>query len=167
MKKLFLSLIILISTINLIFAQKSTDYEQLCREVSELLVANNKTDFVKRFCPTKEDLFELSYGSKANKVKKKERVGFYETIGPTLGMLEENISSSFDFVYGKMGKNKILKIDNVDIQKSTKTKIEELEVQNFFFVVSDGQNQFNLELLGVFRSSRDWVILTDIAPWNF
>ena len=60
MKKLLASGIILISTLNLTFAQQATEYEQLCKEVSELLVTNSKSEFIKRFSPTKEDLLEFS-----------------------------------------------------------------------------------------------------------
>jgi len=132
-----------------------------------LLVANNKTEFIKRFSPTKEDLFEFSYGAKKDKVKKKERAGFLESVEPTIGMLEENISSSFDFVYGKLEGKEILKTDNIEIKKVTHSKIGETEVDNFYFVISDGQNQFKVELLGIYRTSRDWIIMTDIAPGYF
>ncbi|BDD01479.1 hypothetical protein [Persicobacter psychrovividus] len=167
MKKILASGIILFSTLNLTFAQQATEHEQLCKEVSELIVMNKRSEFVKRFSPTKEDLLEFSYGTKADKVEKKERAEFFNSVTPTIGMLKENISSSFDFVHGKLEGKGILKLGDVEIIKSTQSKIGETEVQNIYFIISNGQNQFKVELLGVYRTSRDWIIMTDVAPWYF
>ncbi|MDR7131613.1 hypothetical protein J2X69_003977 [Algoriphagus sp. 4150] len=160
-------IILIISSLNLSLAQQTIHYEKFCKEICELLVTNNKSEFVKRFIPTKEDLLEFSYGTMAEKISKGECEGFFEAVTSTIEILEIDISSSFDFVYEKLQKNKILKVGNVEIRKSTTSKIGEIEVQNLFFVISDGQNQFKIELLGIYQASRDWIILSDIAPWYF
>ncbi len=167
MNKFILFGILTLSIQQLTIAQESSKPEDLLKELAELLVTNNKTEFLNRFSPTKEDLLEFSYGKKADKVKKKEKSGFYDSVEPAIGMLKNNLNSSFDFVYNKVTIKEFSKVDSIEIKKSTQSKIGETDVQNFYFVIADGSTEFKVELLGLYQTSRGWIIMTDIAPGYF
>jgi len=167
MHKILTTGILILTLSQSITAQKLADKEQLCQEIAELLISNNKEEFMARFTPTKEDLLELAYGKTLNNISEEEKRGFFDSTDLTIKMLNEIISSSFNFLSNKITESGIQQVENITLVKTTDSKMGKSKIKNYYFIIHDGENEYRIEVAGLFRSERDWIITTAIDPWYY
>lgn len=168
MKKGLLFLFILMSSLStLASSHTQTEYEKLTKEISKYLLKGTAKGFTKKYVPNKKDVLELAYQKKASQVPFVERLGFYNGITPTIYNLKNNHYMAFGSLQEMLKEKGISALESIELNSVQDEAFGDATVKKVIFTIYGSGKSFKIEITGAYKTSRGWIIMTDIAPSYF